>query len=484
MSRSSNDHCVRRRWFLQYGGAALGVGTLGLLAACGAAPVAAPPSTNSAATTVSSAVASATVARGAATTAANISTTSAAAATAPVAGPVKLTFMAWAVDVKWLGGWDRSTAEFNKRTSDVQVTFQWSPIAGWEQKILTMISGGVAPDVVNTFASMFIDLIGKNTVIPIDSYTAASKTVNLADFFPLFRQSGIFLGKRYGLPFSGGGNFFYYNEDMFQAAGVPLPTPDWTWQTFTDAAFKLTKRQGATVTQWGGCRGDWQSWVLSAGGKLADSAAKHCLLDSAEATAGFQHLQDLIFKQQAVPTDDALKKQASNTMFQANTSAMGYTNSTLAQQMGDRMSFKWNAVRVPKGPVAQLAGGGVNNAVITAASKDKAASYRFLEWITSTEGLISRGLPEVTRQSQYDSPNLVKNLDPTFQGVGRTKAFVDVIVSGNGTAVTPPKTPMWTEASGAIGKELASLYNNAKTASEVGKAIVQQVDPILAQWQS
>jgi multiple sugar transport system substrate-binding protein len=452
-----------------------------LLAACGAAP-AAPPAANSAATTVSSAVASATITAGPAPTTA--SAISAAAATAPGAGPVKLTFMAWAVDVKWLGGWDRSTAEFNKRTSDVQVTFQWSPISGWEQKILTMISGGVAPDVVNTFASMFIDLIGKNTVIPIDSYTAASKTVNLEDFFPLFRQSGVFLGKRYGLPFSGGGSFFYYNEDMFQAAGVPLPTPDWTWQTFTDAAVKLTKRQGATVTQWGGCRGDWQSWVLSAGGKLADSTAKHCLLDSAEASAGLQHLQDLIFKQQAVPTNEALKKQDSNTMFQANTSAMGYTNSTLAQQMGDRMSFKWNAVRVPKGPVAQLAGGGVNNAVIAAASKDKAASYRFLEWITSTEELISRGLPEVTRQSQYDSPNLVNNLDPTFQGVGRTKAFVDVIVSGNGTAVTPPETPMWTQASGAIGKELANLYDNAKTASEVGKAIVQQVDPILAQWQN
>lgn len=456
--------------------------TVGLLAACGAASGS--TSTLSGSTAASLTTAPATTRQVATAPAGTAPTASIAATTAPGSGPVKLTFMAWAVDVKWLGGWDRSTAEFNKRTSDVQVSFQWSPIAGWEQKILTMISGGVAPDVVNTFASMFIDLIGKNTVVPIDSYTAASKAVNLPDFFPLFRQSGIFLGKRYGLPFSGGGNFFYYNEDMFQAAGVRLPTADWTWQTFTDAAVKLTKRQGATVTQWGGCRGDWQSWVLSAGGKLADATAKHCLLGSAEATVGLQHLQDLIIKQQAVPSNDALKKQASNTMFQANTSAMGYTNSTLAQQMGDRMSFKWNAVRVPKGPSAQLAGGGVNNAMITAESKDKAAAYRFLEWITSTEGLISRGLPEVTRQSQYDSPNLVNNLDPTFQGVGRTKAFVDVIVSGNGTAVTPPETPMWTQASAAIGKELANLYDNSKTASEVGKAILQQVDPILAQWQT
>jgi len=49
----------------------------------------------------------------------------------------------------------------------------------------------------------------------------------------------------YGLPYTKGGFYVFYNKNMFDAAGVPYPTDDWTWEEFEETAKKLTKGSGA-----------------------------------------------------------------------------------------------------------------------------------------------------------------------------------------------------------------------------------------------
>lgn len=455
-----------------------GLGTVGglLLTACGGAP---PTTTPPPKQDTTSATTPAPKQEAQPTASSAPKATSAPAS----ANAVKIKFMAWAVDAKWLGGWDRSVEEFNRRNQNVQAEFQWSPIDGWEQKIMTMVSGGIVPDVVNTFLSVFLNLAGKGVLTPLDDYVKASKTVNLDDIIPMFRESGIFKSKRYGLPFSGGGFFYYYNDDAFKAAGVPAPKAEWTWKDFQEAAVRLTKREGDRVTQWGGDRGNWRGWVLSAGGKVTDDSLKKCLLDSPEAIEGLQFLQDMIHTHKALPTNEALQEADNQAMFMSGRSAMGYTNSTLAQKMGNDMKFKWNAVVVPKGPGGQFCAAGANNTTLQASSKYKDEAYLLVEWVTSTEGLMTRGLPEVTRKSQLEHPDLIDKLDPTFQGPGRTRDFVNIIMQANLTGVMPPMTPMWLEAETEINRQLDNLWFNRKPAAQVAKDIVAAVDPILQQWE-
>ncbi|SFL01310.1 multiple sugar transport system substrate-binding protein [Paenibacillus sp. 1_12] len=52
-------------------------------------------------------------------------------------------------------------------------------------------------------------------------------------------------GKHYALPYSMATYGLYYNKAMFDKAGVPYPTDDWTWDDLRAAALKLTSGSGA-----------------------------------------------------------------------------------------------------------------------------------------------------------------------------------------------------------------------------------------------
>ncbi len=55
-----------------------------------------------------------------------------------------------------------------------------------------------------------------------------------------------FIGdKIYGLPYTKGGFYVFYNKNMFDAAGIPYPTDNWTWQEFEAVAKTLTKGTGS-----------------------------------------------------------------------------------------------------------------------------------------------------------------------------------------------------------------------------------------------
>ncbi len=56
-------------------------------------------------------------------------------------------------------------------------------------------------------------------------------------------------GKTWGLPLLATGSYIYYNQELFDEAGIPYPPVDWddkswTWDKFIDIAKKLTKNTG------------------------------------------------------------------------------------------------------------------------------------------------------------------------------------------------------------------------------------------------
>jgi multiple sugar transport system substrate-binding protein len=52
-------------------------------------------------------------------------------------------------------------------------------------------------------------------------------------------------GDYYSLPYCNNINMVFFNKKMFDAAGVPYPDPNWTWDDFRATAKKLTKGSGA-----------------------------------------------------------------------------------------------------------------------------------------------------------------------------------------------------------------------------------------------
>ena len=87
----------------------------------------------------------------------------------------------------------------------------------------------------------------------------------------------------------------FYNTDMFEAAGVPLPEDGWTWEQMVEAARKLTIKEGDVTTQYGidGSNFNWWAMAVPAirghGGEVVDESGK-VVVDSDEAAAGIDAL--------------------------------------------------------------------------------------------------------------------------------------------------------------------------------------------------
>ena len=115
-------------------------------------------------------------------------------------------------------------------------------------------------------------------------------------------------GGQYGLPRDLNTVVLYYNKAMFDAAGLPYPDDTWDWAKLVEVGKKLTLDTDGdgTPDQWGlytetaDMENAWSSFVWQNGGDVMAADGKSTVVDSPEAAAGIQFLQDLIWKDKIV----------------------------------------------------------------------------------------------------------------------------------------------------------------------------------------
>jgi multiple sugar transport system substrate-binding protein len=122
----------------------------------------------------------------------------------------------------------------------------------YRDRILTSIAAGSPPDVVqldNIDIPAFVDAGVLQDLAPY----LARVGLRTSDFEPrvlaIFRRGSAL----YAIPKDFTPMVIAYNRDLFDRAGVPYPSTDWTWEQFLAAAKRLTRdRDGdGVVDQWG-----------------------------------------------------------------------------------------------------------------------------------------------------------------------------------------------------------------------------------------
>jgi len=83
---------------------------------------------------------------------------------------------------------------------------------------------------------------------------------------------------------------YVYNRNMFDAAGIPFPTPAWTFDDYRDLSVRLTQdRTGdGTPEIYGTSQPNtawYWDWVGSNGGRIVDDTNSEFLLTENDATS-------------------------------------------------------------------------------------------------------------------------------------------------------------------------------------------------------
>jgi N,N'-diacetylchitobiose transport system substrate-binding protein len=211
----------------------------------------------------------------------------------------------------WLNGGDTpdplveyAIAEFNKIHPDVEVQFERQEWTGIVEKLTTALSGSDSPDVVefgNTQAQTFeaagavVDLTDKRDALGGD------------DLLQSLLEAGTYDNKLYAVPYYAGARIVLYRTDLFEAAGIAVPT---TLDEFLAAGVALTEAN-ADVPNFSGIYLPGRNWyaVLSFiwenGGDIAskDGDAWVGELDSAGSIAGLEYFKELFDTANSAPAD-------------------------------------------------------------------------------------------------------------------------------------------------------------------------------------
>lgn len=149
-------------------------------------------------------------------------------ATAPPeeTGPVTLRLWAWGVFQP------EAVEIWNAENPDIQVVVEKIPKGngGGYAKMHAAILAGNPPDLGSIEFATFPSFMLNDELVDITDYLTEEQ-VN--SYIPWMYEQGVIDGRTYSLPYGSGPMGLFYRTDIFEAAGVSVPT---TWEEFAEAA--------------------------------------------------------------------------------------------------------------------------------------------------------------------------------------------------------------------------------------------------------
>lgn len=329
----------------------------------------------------------------------------------------KLTFSMWDPMSK-----DNNFIEkFMEENPDIEIELVSFPDDNYSTKLNTMVATNSEPDVMLVWECDIPNFADGEKIVALDDYIAKSEVVKMDDLLPAMMTLQEMNGATYGLPWCYATQILYYNKDMFDAANVPYPTEDWTWKDYTEAAQKLTIRDGENVVQWGeagiGHKGGWYSMIGAGGDDIIDDQGNLAIGEGTKKALQFQY--DLINTYKVSPEIAASSDSAD--LFAAGRAAMIRTGSWMCSGYKE-VPFQWDIATLPSGE-RKYAGIHTGFFTISKNCENPDAAWKFIEFCMSQAGqeMIIRGFGNPSAVSSLNEAKLHEN--PGTNGPTNWEAF-------------------------------------------------------------
>ncbi|MDF2924832.1 MAG: extracellular solute-binding protein family 1 [Paenibacillaceae bacterium] len=230
----------------------------------------------------------------------------------------------------------------------------------------------------------------KGLFAPIDEFIVAEGK----SYDDLYQFNSEVNGSHFGLPYNPSIYFVLLNKTMLDAAGLPVPPLDWTWDNYREYALAMTKGEGANKVH-GSYMHTWSEYRREAlfNTKLDNPYVKD---------DGSSNIADPVFKEwlqfvydmentdkSQVPYMNAKStNMAYRDVYFSGKAAMILTGAWITNNIIDLENFPHDFQTVfammPRwkdGPAGRVTGSATYNA-INAKSSKKEAAYRFMKFIS------------------------------------------------------------------------------------------------------
>lgn len=200
--------------------------------------------------------------------------------------------------------YDEIFADFAAEHDGTSVNNSVVPVTLWGDyvaKLATQVAGGQSPDLLNMAMEGTRLSVSQGLLEPLDDYVEGSDIEPLLEEIPQPLIDAYTIdGKLYEIPNGWQTMAIYVNTDIFEAAGVPVPEEDWTWDEFLSIAQELTEGDVMGFgLPWGFFQ--LQPWLFSNGGyPVTDDHSAPNLTDPAVVEA-VTFIHDLVQVHEVAP---------------------------------------------------------------------------------------------------------------------------------------------------------------------------------------
>ncbi|MBS4200586.1 sugar ABC transporter substrate-binding protein [Bacillus sp. FJAT-49732] len=321
--------------------------------------------------------------------------------------------------------------KFEEKHPNIKVNYIYVP-QDYDTKLKTMIKGNTVPDVFYVGENLVTEYVKTGKLAELDQYIEMYPEL-VANFVPGLLEYGKVDGKQYSIPKDWEPYIMYINKDLFNEAGVPIPTGDWDMEEYIDIANKLTKKEDGKTTQYGAALdtwwGPWSVFTQNEGGVWFKDGKSN--FNTPEVIKGLTRMYDLFQTFKAAPSPATLKQSGmgQSQMFETGKVAMYPTGQWMVPTYREALNFEWTAVEMPKGAtrVNPIFSGTL---AVSADSKHQDEAVELLKYTLSKEGLqeiIGLGLGMPTNTEFFDDPSMVTS-PPDADVLKATSNYLDTQV--------------------------------------------------------
>ncbi|MGY1750072.1 ABC transporter substrate-binding protein [Modestobacter sp. SYSU DS0511] len=277
------------------------------------------------------------------------------------------------------------------------------------QRFNAALSGGELPDVVIASDVTWFNFALNDAITPMDDLWE-SAGVDAAGYVDSLREDYEYEGAHYALPYARSTPLFYYNKEMWAAAGLPDRGPE-TWAEFAEWAPRLAAANpgiAPMVLPDGSNYLDWyfQGMIWTFGGAYSDEWEP--TFTSPESLEAGRYLQDRYRN-----GDIAISNDANNQFGAAQAASLLQSTGSLGG-LTETAQFEFGTAFLP-GPPPGTPTGGAGLAIPAGISDErKEAAMELIAFLTNTDNTVTfsqaTGYMPV-RKDAIDDPEMAAYLE-------------------------------------------------------------------------
>ncbi|WP_193106109.1 sugar ABC transporter substrate-binding protein [Brachybacterium sp. FME24] len=295
-----------------------------------------------------------------------------------------LEFSVWESDFDW----DSVIAGFNEQFPNVTVQMTKSPFKDFFTRLQTQASGDNLPDVFMMNGPNF-QLYASHDMLVSFEPVVDEGGLDFGNYPEAMGELYTYEDVPYGVPTSYDSIGLWFNQELFEKAGVDLPTDEWAWEDLHAAAKEISDQledEGIYGFAGGAYNQElFYNLIFQAGGAVLNEDATEAEYSSPGSREALQFLRDMV-EDGSSPSIQTTADTSPDELFKSGKAAMVYGGSfRVAGYADSAVADALQVVRLPQGEQrgVVLHGGAV---VVHAQSENRDAAAAFAVYTGSQEG--------------------------------------------------------------------------------------------------